>query len=134
MPPAEELYVENLALKEENAELRAQLEWFKRKVFAGGQSEKLPVTDGKQIRLGLPDEVSEPAAPRTEIVSYERRKPSGEKRPLPAETFAKLPVREVVEIVPDEVKAAPECFEKISEERTFEVDVVPPLLFKREIV
>jgi transposase len=134
MPPAEELYVENLSLKERVAELEVQLAWFKRKVFGGGQSEKLPVADATQIRLGLPEEVSTPAEPRTQIVTYERRKPSGEKRPLPAETFAKLPVREVIEIVPDEVKTAPECFEKISEERTFEVDVVPPQLFKREIV
>ena len=47
MPPAEELYVENLALKQENAELRAQNEWFKRKVFGGGQSEKLPPWAGE---------------------------------------------------------------------------------------
>ena len=37
-------------------------------------------------------------------------------------------------IEPEEVKAQPAAFEKIGEERTFEVDVVPPKLFKREIV
>lgn len=74
------------------------------------------------------------AAPQMQLVTYERRQASPEKRPLAAETFAKLPVKETIEIVPDEVKAQPEAFEKIAEERTFEVDVVPPKLFKREVV
>jgi len=39
-----------------------------------------------------------------------------------------------VEILPEEVKVEPAAFEKIGEERTFEVDNVPPKLFKREIV
>lgn len=135
MPPAAELYARNLALQQENAELRAQNEWLKRKIFGGGQSEKLPLAEPAQARLPLAEPVEPVFAARpTEVVSYERRKPSPEKRPLPAQTFAKLPVQETVEIVPDEVKAAPESFERIGEERTFEVDVVPPKLFKREIV
>ncbi len=32
------------------------------------------------------------------------------------------------------MRAEPEAYERIGEERTFEVDVVPPKLFKREIV
>jgi transposase len=36
--------------------------------------------------------------------------------------------------VPDEVKAEPGAFEQIGEERTFEVDIVPPKLFKCEVV
>jgi len=68
------------------------------------------------------------------MISYERAKPSPEKRTVPAQTFAHLPVKETIVIEPDEVKAEPQAFEKIGEERTFEVDVVPPKLFKREIV
>jgi transposase len=120
MPPAEELYAENRSLKEENAELRAQIEWFKRKVFAGGQSEKLPpLPEPAQSRLALPGLTEKATTPHLQLVTYERRQPSGEKRPLPAETFAKLPVNETIIVEPDEVQAAPECFEKTGEERTF---------------
>jgi transposase len=53
---------------------------------------------------------------------------------VPAETFAKLPVVETIEIVPEAVKEEPELYERIGEERTFEVDVIEPKLVKREIV
>ncbi len=133
MPPVEQLHAENLSLRERVSELEAQVAWFKRKVFGGGQSEKLPGLEPAQTHLALP-EVSVAVVAPTEIVTYERRKGAPQKRPLPAETFARLPVKEIVEIVPDEVKAEPDAFEKIGEERTFEVDVVPPRLFKREFV
>jgi transposase len=71
-------------------------------------------------------------APAPQKVSYERQ-PAKPRRD-PAEAFAKLPVQETVVIEPVEVKAEPEAFEKISEERSFEVDVTPPRLFKREFV
>jgi transposase len=132
MPPAEKLFAENLALKAELADLRAQVAWFQRQMFAGSRSEKLPVETPRQAKLALPET---PQSERvTQVITYERRAPAPEKRPLPAEVFAQLPVQETVEIVPDEVRAEPAAFEKISEERTFEVDVVPPKLFKREIV
>ena len=35
MPPAEELYSQNLALKAKVEDLEAQLAWFRRQVFAG---------------------------------------------------------------------------------------------------
>ncbi len=41
---------------------------------------------------------------------------------------------ETVEIVPEPVKQDPDLYERIGEERTFEIDVVPPKLVKREIV
>jgi transposase len=53
---------------------------------------------------------------------------------MPAEVFAKLPVLETVELVPEEVKAEPDAFEKIGEERTFEVEIIGPKLVKREFV
>lgn len=142
MPPAEQLYAENLALKERVvgleerlAVLLQQVEWLKRKLFAGGQSEKLSRIEAAQLQLALAElEQLSAAAPKTETISYERARPSGEKRPVPAETFAKLPVKETIVIEPDEVKAEPESFERIGEERTFQVDVAPPQLFKREFV
>lgn len=58
MPPAEELYAENLRLKEEPAVPKAQIEWLKRKLFGGGQSERL---DRAQLMLQL-GELEKPAA------------------------------------------------------------------------
>ena len=84
------------------------------------------------LRLG---ELEKSAArlPGTKAVeSYERA--AGTARPTPAETFANLPVTETIEIIPEEVKANPELYERIGEERTFEVDIVTAKLVKREIV
>jgi hypothetical protein len=63
-------------------------------------------------------------------VSYERRAPAAERRPAPEKPFEKLPVLEVVVVEPEAVKTNPETYEKIGEERTFEVDITPPKLFK----
>lgn len=133
MPPVEVVYAENLLLKEELVVLKAQIEWFKRKLYGGGQSERL---DRAQLLLQLGEleklaALSQAKAP--ERVTYERE-PVREKRPLAAEVFAHLPVKEVVVIEPEEVKAEPEAYERFGEERTFEVDVTPPKLFKREII
>ena len=89
MPPAAELYAENLALKarvgslaeqiggleERVAVLLQQIAWFKRKLFGGGQSEKLTAVDAAQLQLALAElaELTAPAA-KTETISYERAK------------------------------------------------------------
>lgn len=132
MPPAEELYRENKSLKAENEELRAQLAWYRKQVF-GRTSEKLPISSpATQGKLGLGEQPQ--SEPRMQKVQYERRAPSGEKRPMPAEVFKDLPVTETIELIPEEVKAEPDAYEQISEERTFEVDIIGPRLVKREIV
>jgi transposase len=119
-------------LREENAVLRAQIAWLKQQLFGPGKSEKL---DRAQLLLQLDELTKRAAAPRpTETVTYERPVGPAPQRTLPAETFAHLPVKVTVELVPEPVRAAPELYEKIGEERTFEVDVIPPQLFKREIV
>jgi transposase len=120
-------------LREENAVLRAQIAWLKAQLFGPGKSETL---DRAQLRLQLAEleQLATKPEPRVETVTYERAKGPKEPRSLPAETFAKLPVVETIEIVPDEVKQAPELYERIGEERTFEVDVIEPKLVKREIV
>lgn len=119
-------------LRQEIAVLRAQIAWLQRELYGPGKSEKL---DRAQLLLKLAELEKLTAAERPkETITYERAKGPAEKRPLPAETFAHLPVKEVVEIVPEPVQAEPEAYERIGEERTFEVDVVPPQLFKREIV
>jgi transposase len=98
----------------------------------GKKSEKLALESPAQEKLGLPETPrSEPAVQQ---VSYERRTVTPEKRAMPAEVFKDLPVTETLEILPGEVQAEPEAYERISEERTFEVDLIGPRLVKREIV
>ena len=111
--------------------LRAELAWYKKRLFGGGKGEKL---DAAQLKLAGVGETRMAVAERTEKITYERTKGAKEARTTPAESFAHLPVTETVEIVPESVKQDPELYEKIGEERTFEVDVIPPKLVKREIV
>jgi transposase len=120
-------------LREENAALRAQIAWLKQQLFGPGKSEKL---DRAQLRFQLEEleKLAAKAEQRVETITYERAKPAKEPRSVPAETFAKLPVVETIEIVPEAVKQDPELYERIGEERTFEVDVIEPKLVKREIV
>jgi len=119
-------------LEEENANLRAQIGWLKQKLFGGGQSERLDRAQ-LQLALGELEKLADAVVETTKLISYERARAT-EKRPVAAEVFAKLPVMETVVVEPEEVKVQPEAFERIGEERTFEVDVVPPKLFKREII
>ncbi|MBK8475481.1 MAG: transposase [Opitutaceae bacterium] len=131
MPTLEQALSQITTLQQEMAVLRAQIEWFKRQLFGGGKGERL---DRAQLLLEI--DTLEKLAARIEApvqkVSYERSAPT--KRPLASEAFAKLPVQETVVIVPEEVKAQPEAYEEIGEERTFEIEIVPPKLFRREIV
>jgi transposase len=120
-------------LKEENAVLRTQIAWLKKQLFGPGQSEKL---DRAQLwlKLGELEKLAGAAARPVETITYERAQGPAAPRPLPAENFAHLPVQETVVIEPAAVQADPALYERIGEERTFEVDVTPPKLFKREIV
>src|SRR5690606_4021326 len=116
MPPIEAVLEENRSLKEEIVHLRAQIDWLKKRVFGGGKSEKL---DRAQLLLQLEAlEKLEETARKTETISYERQKPS-KARQAPAEQFKDLPVVETVEIMPEEVKADPELFECIVQEKWF---------------
>jgi transposase len=119
-------------LREEIAVLRTQIAWLKQQLFGPGRSETL---DRAQLllQLGALEKLAAAARPR-ETITYERIAGPGPKRTLPAESFAHLPVKETVEIIPEPVRADPGLYERIGEERTFEVDIVPPQLFKREIV
>lgn len=131
MPPTEAVLEENRSLKQEIAALRAQIEWLKKKVFGGGKSERL---DQAQLLLQLDalEKLVEEDAAKPQIVSYERKSPAP--RQAPVDQFKNLPVTETIEILPEEVKADPEAFERIGEEETFEVDIVPPQLVKRRTV
>jgi transposase len=117
-------------LQTELATVRAQLTWLKKKLFGGGQGERL---DRAQLLLQIEQLEKLATAPVAKPVAAHERQPA-QKRLTPAEAFAHLPVTETIELVPESVRADPTLFEKIGEEETFEVDIVPPKLFKRRIV
>ena len=92
------------SLREENAVLRAQIAWLKRQLFGPGKSETL---DRAQLILKLGEleklaSVERPSA----TVTYERPAGPAPKRTLPAESFAHLPVKETVEIIPEPVRVS----------------------------
>lgn len=141
MPPevlaakVDTLETENAQLHEEVIRLKSQLDWFRRNFVGTGKSETL---NALQTRLGLGDidGEDEPASEAKQQIHYERNKAKKQPRCRCSteEHFEKLPVMETVERIPEEVTANPEAYERISEERSFEVDITPPKLFKREIV
>ena len=123
-------------LRQEIAVLRAQVAWLKQQLFGGGKSESL---DRAQLLLKLGElsracGIAAAAERPVATITYERPAGPAPKRTLPAESFAHLPVQETVVVEPPAVQADPSLYERIGEERSFEVDVVPPKLFKREIV
>jgi transposase len=137
MPPIELVLEENQALKgkvssltEEVADLKAELAIFRKQIFGSGKNEK---QDKAQLLLTLGQLEARVAEATMERVSYERRIPGAPRQP-PGEIFEKLPVRETIEVIPPEVKADPDLYERIGEETSFEVDIVHPQLYKRIIV
>ena len=138
VPPIDQIVAEYPLMQQEIAALRTQVAWLKKQLFGSGKSEKLARLDEReraQLQLQLSElEKLVPVERPTATITYERAAGAAPKRTLPAESFAHLPVQETVEIVPDEVKADPARYERIGEERTFEIDLIPPQPFKREIV
>ena len=128
----EQKIAEHPLLVQRVAALETQLAWFQKQVFGGGKSEKLDVTQ-RQLALAGVDEARAAVAEKIEQIRYERSTPRAPRR-TPAETFAHVPVTQTVEIVPEAVQRDPELYERIGEERTFEIDLAPARLVKREIV
>lgn len=137
MPKLEAVLEENAQVREENAQLKEQvarlnamIEWFKKQMYGGGKTER---QDMLQLQLQLKElESAKADLEEKEKISYERAKPK--KRCLPGERFEQLPIRERLTIDPEVVDKNREAYERIGEEVTFEVEITPPKLFKREIV
>lgn len=111
--------------------LKRQIEALKRKIFGAARSEQISDAQMQLALAELQKEASEQEQVPAEVISYHRRKPRSE------EPMARLPEdMEVVteEIIPEEVQAAPENYERIGEEVTEELDVVPMKFIKRRIV
>jgi len=130
MPPTyEELSARLQTMESEMAGLRLENAWLKRQLFGPGKSEKID-----RLQTSLPLEETPTAPAKVEQISYERVASPKPQRETPAEAFRNVPVKETVVIEPEEVKRNPEAYERIGEERTFEIDVTAPQVYKREIV
>ena len=139
MTSMESILAENQALKARVgeldllvAQLKVQIAWLKRKTYSVGKSE---AADHTQLMLELGKLEAQLAALEAPKKKLDECRPVvvRAKRPLPSEVFAKLPVADVQEIIPEEVKAEPEAYRQIGVEVTTILDIVPPKLIKKEI-
>jgi len=122
------------ALIDQNASLTAQLSLLQKKIqfllgrMFGRKSEKLNRDQLEFLLAGLegtePDDDPSPAPPPT------RKRQRREHKPRMPED---LPTEEQV-IIPDSVKQDPSAYQRIGEEVTEELDVVPTRYFRRRIV
>ena len=93
LPPYDELAARLRDREAELAAAKAENAWLKRQLFGPGKSEK---QDRLQGTLPLEGVVTEPVAVQVQTVSYERLAAPKEKRPVPAEAFKNVPVKETV--------------------------------------
>jgi transposase len=121
----------------EIAQLLAQIAYLKRKLYGSGAGES---TDTLQMELTqllskLESGVIQASEPDVEVPEPPaQRRPRKPLKPR-SERFAHLPIQETVEILPDQVLAAPDDYERIdSTEETFEIDYEKPKFFRRVIV
>lgn len=127
---------EGVVLRSENDQLKTEILLLKEKVdfllkkLFGRSSERL---NPDQMQLALEELADlQEALELAEADEAEEEKPEskrGKRKPLDAKIPEDLPV-EIVVIEPDEVKANPELWEKIGEERSEQLDVVPTRFLK----
>ncbi len=123
---------EQLAEQEYRIEkLKWEIAALKRKLFGGKQGET--VSD-EQLQLALAEleaERLEQEISEKEVAGYIRRKnQDGDPKPRIPEHLEVV----VEEIIPEEVMADPEAWERIGEEVTEELDIEPTRFIKRQIV
>lgn len=102
---------ENAALKERLAQLLTQVKWLQKQMFGAGKGEKADLKTIEMKFEELKNLLEQTLDAEAKPVQYERRARAKEKRPVPAEVFAHLPVAESVVILPEEVKSEPESYE-----------------------
>lgn len=117
-------------LEDRLSEALQQLDWLKKQFFGAGKSEKL---DKHQLGLGLGEAPSPVvAAPLITVPAHERQSRAHVK--TKEQTYEHLPIERTHRYIPEEVKACPDAYEAISEERTFELGITPPKLYRIEHV
>jgi len=110
----ESMIAENAALKEQNAELRQQLEWLKRQIF-GQKTERYIPSDDSQLALalGIPEnDISE----KTETITYDRTKPHKQTPHGREDIPAHLPRNEIVIMPQEDVSGMERIGEKVTEQ------------------
>lgn len=134
----EQLRAENERLKKELsqsksqiAQLEIQLDYLKKKLFGTGKSEKLDPAQ-RELMLGQIERL-EKQIKAIKVPAHERKK--SQAKPTRDERYEHLPIQETVEIIPDEVKANPERYERTqASEETFEIDYQAPKFYRRRLV
>jgi transposase len=112
------------------AALEAQLSELRKQVLGGARSEQLDPAQ-RELALGI-KEAKAAVVGLAERISYERSR--SKPRPTHAEIFVALPTVKRIELLPQPVRQDPGLYERIGEERIFEVELVPARLIKRESV
>src|ERR1700733_2482482 len=123
----DELSARVVALETENRLLRQKLDQYIRHYFGGQRNEGLDKHQLELLLQGLPNIVTLPM-PESKLASASRPGTPHPVRRMLAED--KLETQEIV-IEPAEVRAQPEGWKKISEERTSQLDWVAPKIIKR---
>ncbi len=124
------LETENTQLKTENRLLRQKLDQYIRHYFGGHRNEGLDKHQLELLLQGLPNVIALPTPEPKPVVASRPGSPHPVRRMLAED---KLETHEIV-IEPTEVKAQPEGWKKISEERTSQLDWVAPKIIKRVFI
>jgi transposase len=126
----EEMSARVVALEIENRLLRQKLDQYIRHYFGGQRNEGLDKNQLELLLQGLPNVIVLPA-PKTETTTANGNGGKHPVRRMLAED--RLETHETV-IEPEEVKAQPDGWKKISEERTSQLDWVAPKIIKRVLI
>ena len=124
------LETENIQLRTENRLLRQKLDQYIRHYFGGQRNEGLDRHQLELLLQGLPNIIALPAPEPKPAVASRLGTPHPVRRMLAED---KLETHEIV-IEPEEVKAQPDGWKKISEERTSQLDWVAPKIIKRVFI
>jgi transposase len=118
---------QNAQLQTENRLLRQKLDQYIRHYFGGQRNEGLDRHQMELLLQGLPNVVALPTPEPKPAAASRLGTPHPVRRMLAED---KLETHEIV-IEPEEVKAKPDGWKKISEERTSQLDWVAPKIIKR---
>jgi transposase len=124
------LETENVRLQTENRLLRQKLDHYIRHYFGGQRNEGLNQHQLEMLLQGLPNVIALPVPEPKPATASRLGAPHPVRRMLAED---KLETHEIV-IEPEEVKAQPDGWKKISEERTSQLDWVAPKIIKRVFI
>ena len=124
------LEAENTRLQQENQLLRQKLEQYIRHYFGGRRNESLCAQQLELLLQGLPEVIALPTPEARPVCTARVGTPHPVRRLLAED---RLETQEIV-LEPAEVRAQPEGWRKISEERTSQLDWVAPKIIRRVII